>query len=131
SASTSPDTAASFTVRSDVSPWCVYFNSHIGNNTISVFADDWFVNERLSEHCDYYVLWGVSGSCSFEEDCLEVTTGCRFGSGLDFFVFKRQLEFFAQAVWNPYFGVKKESGTYSPVFVPANLPLTTGLRVWF
>ena len=131
SASTTPTSFASFTARSDVSPWCLFFNAHLDKKVLSVFADDWFVNERLSEHLDYFVLWGISGGIRFEDEKREFVTGCRFGAGLDFFFCERRLEFFAQAVWNPYFGVKKFQDDYSPLFRPINFPCSAGMRVWF
>ncbi|MBQ9207550.1 MAG: hypothetical protein IJ158_12685 [Treponema sp.] len=130
SASTSPHEFVSFTARTDVSPWCVFFNAHFKDNTISVFADDWFINERIAEHLDYFVLWGISGGVRFEEERFELATGCRFGAGLDFFLLKRHVELFAQAVWNPYFGIKKSGGDYSPLFRPVNFPCSAGIRIW-
>ncbi|MBR4599747.1 MAG: hypothetical protein IKO39_06845 [Treponema sp.] len=130
-ASTSPSCAASFTARSDESPWGIFMNAHLKENTVSIFADNWFVNERLAEHLDYFVLWGISLGTCFEKKSYDFGTGCRFGAGLDFFFFKRHLEFFAQAVWNPYFGVKKEDGKWSPLIRPVNFPCTAGLRLWF
>ena len=131
SASTSPYAAFSFTARSDLSPWCVFFNSHLGENTISVFADDWFINERISNHLDYFVFWGISGGFRFDDELSEISTGCRFGAGLDLFLLTRHLEFIAQSVWNPYFGVKKEDGNYSPLFRPVNFPCTAGIRLYY
>lgn len=131
SASTTPQSFASFTARSDVSPWCVFFNTHLGESTVSVFADDWFVNERVAEHLDYYVLWGISAGARFDDGVRELATGARFGAGLDCFFLARHVEFFAQGVWNPYFGIKKSGGDYSAIFRPVNFPCTAGLRVWF
>lgn len=129
--STTPSEAVSFTVRSDKSPWGVFLNAHLKKNIFSVFVDDWFVNERIAEHADYFVLWGISGGCRVDDGIFEIATGSRFGAGLDFFFFKRHLEFFAQAVWNPYFGVKKEDGGFSPIIRPLNFPCSAGLRIWF
>lgn len=130
--STSPSSSLSFTARSDESPWCIFLNAHIfDRNTISVFADDWFINERIASHLDYFVLWGISAGFSFDENYTDFGTGCRFGGGLDFFFFERHLEFFAQAAWNPYFAVKKEDDSWSPLFRPVNFPFSAGLRLWF
>lgn len=131
-ASTSPFMAASFTARSDLSPWSVFFNAHLEDNTISVFLDDWFVNERFAEHLDYYVLWGLSFGARFDDGKTEVFTGSRFGAGLDFFFFNRHFEIFTQGLWNPYLGVKKNSGEGAKfLFRPVNFPLTAGARIWF
>ena len=89
--STSPTSAVSFTARSDESPWCIFLNAHLKNNTITVFADDWFINERIATHLDYFVLWGISAGFSFNENFTDFGTGCRFGGGLDFFFFERHL----------------------------------------
>jgi len=131
SAATTPQAFASVTARNDVSPWSFFLNAHFKENAISFFADDWFVNERVAEYFDYFVLWGASGYCRFEKNVFEVATGCRFGAGLDFFFIKRHLEFFAQAVWNPYFGLQKSDNEYSPLFRPVNFPCTAGARLWF
>ena len=131
SASTTPTAFASFTARSDTSPWGIFFNAHFDENTLTVFADNWFVNERLAEHADYFVLWGISGGFRFEDDIQEFCTGARFGAGLDFFFLNRYLEFFGQAVWNPYFGIKKEKSDYSAIFRPVNFPCSAGIRLWF
>ena len=130
-ASTSPSCAASFTARSDESPWVIFMNAHLDENTVSAFADNWFINERVAEHLDYFVLWGISAGFRFEKKSYDLGTGCRFGMGLDFFFFRRHLEIFTQAVWNPYFGFKKEDGKYSPLIRPVNFPCTAGLRLWF
>ena len=130
-ASTSPHMQVSFTAKSDHSPWTVFFNAHLKENTISVFADDWFINERIAEHLDYFVLWGISAGATFEDDKTIIATGCRFGAGLDFFFLKRSLEFFAQSVWNPYFGIKKKNNDCSAVFKPITFPCTAGIRFWF
>ena len=108
-----------------------FFNSHLGENTVTLFLDDWFINERLCEHADYFVLWGMSYGATFEEDEIIFAMGSRFGAGLDFFLLSRRLEIFGQAVWNPYFGFKKEDGDYSPLFRPVNFPCSAGLRLWF
>ncbi|WP_407427494.1 hypothetical protein [Treponema sp.] len=131
SASTTPQSFISFTARSDISPWCFFLNAHLNENTVSVFADNWFVNERIAEHLDYYCLWGMSFLAAFEENRLICATGARFGFGLDFFIIKRHIEIFAQTVWNPYFGIKKQDREYSPVIRPVNFPCTAGMRIWF
>ena len=131
SASTFPDSAVSFTIKPDTSPWCVFFNGHLTDNVITVYADDWFINERIAEHLDYFVLWGISGGFCFDDDIFEAGTGCRFGAGLSSFFAARHIELFGQAVWNPFFAVRKESGSYSQVFRPVNFPLTAGLRFYF
>lgn len=129
--STQPDQCFSFSARSDTSPWSVFFNAHHVDNTITIFLDDWFINERISNHLDYYVLWGMSYGATFEEEEKIFAMGCRFGAGFDFFFLRRHVEMFLQAVWNPYFGIKKESGDFSPLFCPVNFPATAGLRIWF
>ena len=121
----------SFSARSDTSPWSVFFNAHLKENAVTLFLDDWFINERLGEHADYFVLWGMSYGSVFEEDETILAMGSRFGAGLDFFLMDRRLEIFAQTVWNPYFGVRKEDGDFSPLFRPVNFPCTAGLRLWF
>ncbi|MCR4822134.1 MAG: hypothetical protein K5873_04580 [Treponema sp.] len=130
SISTDPHSFLSFSGRSDISPWSIFMNAHLTDNTISLFADNWFVNERLAEHVDYFVLWGMSFGATFEDDKKAFCTGARFGAGFDFFFFGRHLELFTQAVWNPYFGFKKEDGDYGPVIKPVNFPCTAGLRIW-
>ena len=122
---------AAFSARSDESPWCVFFNSRLNQNSISLCLDDWFINERISEHADYFVLWGMSYGAVFESKETEFDMGCRFGAGGDFFFCKRRLELFAQLVWNPYFGIRKEDGELSPVFRPVNFPCSAGIRLWF
>ncbi|MBB5226170.1 hypothetical protein DYE50_10145 [Treponema ruminis] len=121
----------SFSARSDESPWCLFFNSQLKENTITLFLDDWFINERLARHLDYFVLWGMSYGATFEADKTVFAMGCRFGAGFDMFFFNRRLEFFGQAVWNPYFGASKEDGSCSLLFRPVNFPCTAGLRLWF
>lgn len=131
----------SFTARSDKNPWSAFINLELDDDAsfykLSFFADDWFISERLSNHIDYYVLWGVSGGFLYDENSLddtklvEISTGCRFGGGLDFFLFKRKLELFAQAVWNPYFGIKVRDKEASPFLRPVCFPCTAGIRFFF
>ena len=129
----SPSSAffASFTAKSDVSPWTVFFNANLDENTITIFLDDWFINERVAEHLDYFVFWGMSFGATFEENEISAGTGARFGAGLDFFFFKRHLELFVQAAWNPYFGIKNEHWDYSAIIKPLTFPCTAGVRIWF
>ncbi|MBR1722721.1 MAG: hypothetical protein IJ727_09620 [Treponema sp.] len=129
--STEPDECLSFSARSDISPLAVSFNAHLEDNTITLFLDDWFINERISDHLDYYVLWGMSYGATFEDEEKILAMGGRFGAGFDFFFLHRSIELFLQAVWNPYFGIKKKNGDFSPLFYPVNFPGTAGFRIWF
>lgn len=133
SVSTTPTYFASFTARSDISPWCVSMNAHLDKKSISFFLDNWFINERISSHLDYYVLWGVSFGAVFDEEDDEqrLATGSRLGAGLDFFFFNRQLEFFMQAVCDPYYGFKKDGKTWKPFIRPLNFPCTAGIRLYY
>lgn len=134
----------SATFRSDKNPWVFFLNlendfessDKTDIKKISFFADDWFISERISEHLDYFVLWGVSGGVLYDKNdggknLYEVSTGCRFGAGLDFLFFKRHFEIFTQAAWNPYFGVKIDDGDLSAFLRPACFPLTCGIRLLF
>lgn len=134
--------SASF--RSDKNPWSFFLNLENGFGSgdktelkkISFFADDWFISERLAGHLDYFVLWGVSGGVLHDKNSggknlYEISTGCRFGAGLDFLFFKRHLEIFVQAAWNPYFGIKIDGGGFSAFLRPACFPLTSGIRFLF
>ena len=131
SLSPSKDYFASFSARSDISPWAVFLNAHIPDSSISMFFDNWFINERIFEHLDFFVLWGMSFGATFEDNETAFATGARFGGGFDIFLFKRHLEFFAQTVWNPYFGIKKEDDDFAPLIRPLNFPFSIGARVWF
>lgn len=129
--STKSRSMVSFTARTDKSPWCVSFNAFLQNNGMSLYLDNWFVNERLAEHLDYYVLWGMNFGAVFDDDNIQGFTGARFGAGLDFFLLKRHLEIFTQFVWNPYFGIDKTDWNFSPIIRPVNFPCTAGIRIWF
>lgn len=128
--STSPSGCVSVSLRQDTQPWSFAVNLHPYKNKISVFADNWFISENITGLLDYFVLWGVSGEFRKENELLEISTGCRFGAGLDFMFFKRHLELYFQAVWNPYFGLKKEKSDYDPLFRPLSFPVTAGFRFW-
>lgn len=143
SAVLSPDfpVLVSANFRSDKNPWAFFLNFGFekddGNfdlNKISFFADDWFISERISNHLDYFVLWGVSGGVLADKNdddtnLYEISTGCRFGAGLDFLFFKRHFEIFMQAVWNPYFGVKIDDGNFGAFLRPVSFPVTAGMRI--
>ena len=132
SPSTMPTSFVSFTARSDVSPWCVFLNGHLEKKTVSIFVDDWFINERISEHVDYFVLWGISLGATFDDGKRMVATGSRLGAGLDFFFLGRKVEFFTQAVFEPYYGIKKNRGeNWKPFIRPLNFPCSAGIRAWF
>mgnify|MGYP006916023033 FL=1 len=140
----SSDTFVSASVRRDTSPWCVSIGAHFSNpvfssleptGTFTAAFDDYFVNERIQEHIDIYVLWGISAgfSCGFDgsgEKDFSVGTGSRFGVGFDFFFFGRHLEFFSEAVWNPYLGVEREGGDFSFMGKVDNFPCSLGFRIW-
>lgn len=121
----------SFSARSDLYPWSSFLNVSLEDNSVSSYADNWFINERMSDCLDYYVLWGVSGRLCVDEKKTECTTGARLGAGLDFFFFDRKLELFSQFSWNPDFGVKKEDGKSSFVYHILSFPCTLGIRSWF
>lgn len=143
SAVLSPDFPVLFsaTFRSDKNPWSFFLNfgfekedNSFDLNKISFFADDWFISERISNHLDYFVLWGVSGGGLFDKNdddtnLYEISTGCRFGAGLDFLFFRRHFEIFLQAVWNPYFGVKIDDGDAGAFLRPVSFPVTAGFRI--
>ncbi|MBQ0050841.1 MAG: hypothetical protein KBT11_02120 [Treponema sp.] len=130
--STTPTDCVSATFRQDTQPWSVLTNAHLDCNKFSVFVDNWFINERIAEHLDYFVLWGISGEFLKNDEKMEISTGARAGIGLDFFFFRRHLEIFTQFVWNPYYGIKlNEDNEISPLFRPASFPCTAGLRLWF
>ena len=129
--STAPISFASFTARSDESPWCVFFNAGLKKKCVTSFVDNWFINERISNHVDYYVLWGLSFGARFDDDEYFLATGSRLGAGLDFFFLERRLEFFAQAVYEPYYGARKTDESWKPFIRPVNFPCSAGLRLWF
>lgn len=123
------DNFMSATARSDESPWCLSVNAEPFGNYISVTADNWFINERLTGIVDWYAFWGISAGTGWND--FNLTTGARIGAGLDWFVMdKRQLELFCQACWNPYLGIE-HSGDWDPLIRPLNFPLSTGARWWF
>ena len=126
----SSDNFVSASVRRDPSPWCVSIGAHFSNpvfssleptGTFTAAFDDYFVNERIMEHIDMYVLWGISAgfSCDFDGSV-----------GFDFFFFGRHLEFFSEAVWNPYLGVEREGGDFSFMGKVDNFPCSLGFRIW-
>jgi len=141
-----PDSFASLSIRSDVSPWCVSLNAHFSNpiydefalsDTFTFSADDYFVNERLCQNVEFYVLWGISagfyvdfGAADSDSKDFSFGTGSRFGGGLDFFFFHRHLELFLQAVWNPYLGIKKDDGEFGFLGKLDNFPCSVGIRFW-
>ena len=138
------DSFVSASFRRDTSPWVFSLDAHFSNplfsdlkfaDTFTFVADDYFVNERVSEHMDVYVLWG--SSAGFYSDFsagsgrdFSVGTGSRFGVGFDFFFLNRHLEFFSQAVWNPYLGVKREDGDFNFLGKIDNFPCSVGFRFW-
>lgn len=132
SVSTTPTSFVSFSARSDESPWCVFLNAHLEKETVSLFVDNWFINERLGSHLDYYVLWGLGLGATFDDGKRMVASGSRLGAGLDFFFSDRRIEVFAQAVCEPYYGFRKGSSSgWRPFIRPLNFPCSAGIRLWF
>ena len=129
--STHPVSSASFTARSDDSPWCIFFNAGIEKKFVTAFLDNWFINERISEHAEYYVLWGLSFGAEFDDDEDILAAGSRLGAGLDFFFFDRKIEVFAQTVFEPYYGARKTEASWKPFIRLVNFPCSAGLRLWF
>ncbi len=132
--SSRPAWFVSVTARSDLYPWVVSMNAYPQKNMISVFADDYFVNETftpLSKNIDYYLFWGVSAGFLSDDGLIEASTGCRFGGGLDFFFLQRHVSFFCRGAWNPYFGAKKTDGNWKGLARPLSFPCSAGVRVWF
>lgn len=126
-----PFAAVSVSARSDTSPWCFFASIHSEKNEFSVYADNWFVNERIAEHIDFFVLWGISVGGRLDDELAELSTGARFGAGLDFFFLRRHAELFVQSAWNPYFGVRSDDGDFEPIVSLLSFPCSTGLRLWF
>lgn len=132
------DTFASAGFRTDTSPWGVSVNAHFSPvfsgfiDEVSVDVDNWFVYGRLAEHADIFVLWGISGGATFPGggDFL-LGTGARFGGGVSMMFFGRSLELAAQAVWNPYFALGREDGSFASRLRPLNFPVSLSARAWF
>ncbi len=117
------------TIRSDESPWCLNATMFTNSGELHATADNWFIYKPVTEPLSWYCFWGISGGTSI--DYFEMTTGARFGVGLDWFVLeKRNLEFFCQYCWNPYFGFSHD-GEWEGVFKPFCFPFTSGARWWF
>ena len=129
--SLNPAPLVSLTAKTDTSPWTFFFNVHPLSNTLTFFADNWFINERMAEHLEYYVFWGPSGGFTFDDGSFNMAMGARIGAGLDFFFFRRHLELFTQTAWNPYFGLQYEDGSYGPLIHVLSFPITAGLRLWY
>lgn len=140
--STDQDTFVSLTIKPDTSPWCSNINAHFSEvykekfeykNTITFALDNWFINENLTDHLEYYILWGVSAGMylkSMDEFAYSIGTGCRFGLGVELLCINRHLELFLQGVWNPYVGVKLVDNNLEAMFVPVNFPCSFGFRIW-
>ena len=108
-----------FALQVKGSPWYVGFT-----------ADNWFVYKTISRFADYYLFWGVSGGMEVE-GVYGLNTGARAGAGVNVFLAERHLELYAQAAWNPYFGVNLRRGDGDLFFVrPIHFPVNVGLRVW-
>lgn len=117
------------TCRSDENPWCFSVNAWPTHGTLSVFADNWFVNERINDTLDFFGFWGISGCAGF--DGFSLGTGARLGAGIDCFILEnRQLELYWQAAWNPYFGIEDDDGIKF-MANPLCFPFQTGVRWWF
>lgn len=130
--STEPAFFVSVTGRSDQYPWVISLNSFPQKNMISVFADDYFVNECFENtDIEYYLFWGISAGFMSDDGVIEASTGCRFGAGMDFFCSHRQMSFFLKTAWSPYFGAKKDDGKWRPLVRPVSFPCSAGLRFWF
>lgn len=114
--------------RSDESPWCLAASAFVFNKEIVITADNWFVNESLSQPLSWYALWGISAGAGF--DSFSIGTGARLGLGLDLLLLdKKQLELYWQLAWNPYFGIEDDGGL--DFFArPLVFPFATGARWW-
>lgn len=128
-----PASAVSFisaTIRSDEYPWTFTASAAPFDPALSATADNWFVYEELSSPVNYYIFWGISAGLDLD-DLFAVNTGARVGAGINWFVLdSRQLEFYVQAAWNPYAGIKNDEG-WEAYIEPLSFPLATGARWWF
>lgn len=123
--------SAAFSVRSDEMPWCVFFKAGLNQNTVTLVIDNWFINERISDHTDYFVLWGISFGSTFDDGEKALFAASRLGAGLDFFFLRRRIEFFGQCVWEPFYGIEKDPGSdWKPFITLLNFPCSVGLRGW-
>ncbi len=98
---------------------------------MTLSLDNWFINERITGNLDYYVLWGLGFGVTFQDDLQILAAGSRLGAGFDLFFMERRLEFFAQAVCEPYYGAKKKDRGWKAFITPVNFPCTAGIRLWF
>lgn len=137
SLSREPESFISLSGRSDEYPWgfAMSFNFEPDfskfKGAYQIYGDNWFVNKKIAEHLDYFLIWGFS--TRFRKDCdnFEFTFGGRSGGGLDFYLAERHFEFFIQTVWNPNFGIKGEGDGIAPSFYLLNFPSECGIRIWF
>lgn len=120
----------SVTFASNHSPWVFALQVKGAPWYVGFTADNWFVYKALCPCFNYYLFWGVSGGAEVE-GVYGINTGARAGVGLNWFGAHRHLELYAQAAWNPYFGVNLKRGDDDLFFVkPLNFPVNLGVRVW-
>ena len=126
-----PFVGGSLTFASNHTPWGFALQVKPEPWYVGFTADNWFVYKALCPCFSYYLFWGVSGGAELE-GAYGMNTGARAGAGITFFCAKRHLELYAQAAWNPYFGINIKRGDDDLFFVkPLVFPVNAGLRVWF
>ena len=126
-----PCVGSSITLASNHTPWVFALQVKPEPWYVGITADNWFVYKAHCRCINYFFFWGISGGMELE-DSYGINTGARAGVGVNFFFAKRHLELYAQAAWNPYFGVNLKRGDGDLFFVkPINFPVNLGMRVWF
>ena len=125
-----PFVGGSLTLASNHTPWVFALNVKPEPWYVGVTADNWFVYKAHCRCINHFVFWGISGGVELE-GVYGLNTGARLGLGANFFFARRHLELYAQAAWNPYFGVNLKRGDGDLFFIrPIHFPVNAGLRVW-
>ena len=125
-----PYLAAGLSAASSRSPWVFALQLRTKPWYVGVTADNWFVYKSFGRDCAWYLFWGISGGAELE-GAFGVDTGARAGAGANVFLARRRLELYAQAAWNPSFGVYLKGGGDVLFVRPLSFPLDAGLRVWW
>ena len=123
---------ASLTLATDTLPWVFAVQARLNPLYIGFTADNWVVYQPLGRAASWFAFWGISGGGELEDAC-GINTGARLGVGANLFLFRRHLELYALAAWNPTFGVNlTPDDSDERLFVqPLFFPASAGLRVWF
>ena len=128
------DSGAALTFKVSNVPCVFAADAFFGNSGMAfgLTADWWIANPKIVDSFGFFYGVGASGSVVIgNSGYTDLRVGGRVVGGLNVFILKGALEFYAEAAWNPYFEIALAGdSSYAGPHI-AYFPINAGFRFWF